>query len=81
MNHLYKIKRKQVDQSNETFFVRTLPRLIQTAILNSIFFRGFMKPGGVPDHYRAARLVLKDFVTGKLIYCQAPPNVDQVWTL
>jgi hypothetical protein len=37
-----------------------------------------MKPGGVPDHSRAARLILKDFVQGKLIYCQAPPNVNQV---
>jgi large subunit GTPase 1 len=37
-----------------------------------------MKPGGVPDHYRAARLVLKDFVQGKLIFCQAPPGVNRV---
>jgi len=40
--------------------------------------RGFMKPGGVPDESRAARLILKDFVTGKLLFCKAPPNVEQV---
>ena len=39
--------------------------------------RGFMKPGGVPDHFRAARIVLKDYVQGKLLYCKAPPGVDQ----
>jgi len=39
--------------------------------------RGFMKPGGVPDETRAARLILKDFVTGKLLVCKAPPGYDQ----
>jgi hypothetical protein len=37
-----------------------------------------MKPGGVPDHTRAARLILKDYVQGKLVFCQAPPNFNQV---
>ena len=27
--------------------------------------RGFVKGGGMPDHARAARMVLKDFVEGK----------------
>ena len=39
--------------------------------------RGFMKPGGVPDETRAARVILKDFVTGKLLVCKAPPGYDQ----
>ena len=39
--------------------------------------RGFVKGGGMPDHARGARMVLKDFVEGKLVFCQAPPNVDQ----
>ena len=42
--------------------------------------RGFMKPGGVPDESRAARVILKDLVTGKLLFTKAPPDVDQVWT-
>lgn len=37
--------------------------------------RGFMKPGGVPDQARAARVMLKDYVLGKLLYCQAPPTM------
>ena len=39
-----------------------------------------MKPGGVPDESRAARVILKDLVTGKLLFTKAPPDVDQVWT-
>ena len=39
--------------------------------------RGFMKPGGVPDESRAARVILKDFVSGKLLFCKAPPNIEQ----
>jgi len=39
--------------------------------------RGLMKAGNTPDHVRAARIVLKDFVQGKLVFCQAPPNEDQ----
>jgi len=32
---------------------------------------------GIPDAPRAARIVLKDFVNGKLLHCSAPPGVDQ----
>jgi len=39
--------------------------------------RGYMKPGGVPDQHRAARLVLRDYVSGKLLFCRAPPEEDQ----
>lgn len=40
--------------------------------------RGFRKAGhqGNPDDARAARIILKDFVNGKLIYCHPPPGVD-----
>eukprot|EP00090_Calanus_glacialis_P022464 TRINITY_DN3466_c0_g1_i1.p1 TRINITY_DN3466_c0_g1~~TRINITY_DN3466_c0_g1_i1.p1 ORF type:complete len:576 (+),score=209.32 TRINITY_DN3466_c0_g1_i1:32-1759(+) len=39
--------------------------------------RGFMTSGGRPDQSRAARIVLKDYVSGKLLFCEAPPGVDQ----
>lgn len=39
--------------------------------------RGFMTANGEPDNSRAARLVLKDFVNGKLLYCYTPPSVRQ----
>lgn len=39
--------------------------------------RGFMTANGQPDNARAARYILKDFINGKLIFCNAPPNVPQ----
>jgi large subunit GTPase 1 len=37
--------------------------------------RGFMKAGyGMPDESRVARLLLKDYVSGKLLYCYPSPN-------
>jgi len=39
--------------------------------------RGFMTSGGRPDQSRAARIILKDYVAGKLLFCEAPPGVDQ----
>ena len=39
--------------------------------------RGFMTARGLPDNPRSARVILKDFVRGKLLYCVAPPGSDQ----
>ncbi len=37
--------------------------------------RGFTKTGtGEPDESRAARYILKDYVSGKLLFCHPPPN-------
>lgn len=37
--------------------------------------RGFQTQGvGQPDESRAARVVLKDYVNGKLLYCEPPPG-------
>ena len=37
--------------------------------------RGFAKTGqGQPDESRAARYVLKDYVSGKLLFCHPPPD-------
>ncbi|OMH86361.1 Large subunit GTPase 1 [Zancudomyces culisetae] len=39
--------------------------------------RGLTKSGqGNPDESRAARIILKDYVTGKLLYTHPPPSVD-----
>uniref|UniRef100_A0A0B7B2U5 Large subunit GTPase 1 homolog n=1 Tax=Arion vulgaris TaxID=1028688 RepID=A0A0B7B2U5_9EUPU len=37
--------------------------------------RGFMNARGVPDGPRSARYILKDFVKGKLLYCEPPPGI------
>lgn len=36
-----------------------------------------MTARGQPDQSRSARLVLKDYVNGKLLYCHAPPGFKQ----
>ncbi|PIC54906.1 hypothetical protein B9Z55_000004 [Caenorhabditis nigoni] len=47
-------------------------------LLNSLaFMRGFMASSGIPDCSRAARLMFKDVVSGKLMWAAAPPGVDQ----
>lgn len=47
-------------------------------LLNAYAYnRGFMTANGQPDNSRAARYILKDYMNGKLLYCQAPPTVDQ----
>ncbi|CAF1255037.1 unnamed protein product [Adineta steineri] len=38
--------------------------------------RGFMTHKGIPDGSRAARLLLKDYINGKLLYCYPPPGYD-----
>jgi large subunit GTPase 1 len=41
------------------------------------FMKGFMSSSGIPDCSRAARLILKDVVNGKLRCIAAPPGVPQ----
>lgn len=36
-----------------------------------------MTANGQPDNARAARYILKDFINGKLLFCNAPPSVPQ----
>lgn len=31
---------------------------------------------GIPDGSRSARLILKDYVNGKLLFCYPPPGYD-----
>lgn len=38
--------------------------------------RGFMTARGTPDGPRAARYILKDYVKGKLLYCEPPPGIS-----
>ncbi|CAO3591643.1 unnamed protein product [Absidia cylindrospora] len=39
--------------------------------------RGYFRSSqGNPDESRAARYILKDYVNGKLLFCHAPPGID-----
>ncbi|XP_030072605.1 large subunit GTPase 1 homolog [Microcaecilia unicolor] len=40
------------------------------------YMRGFMTAHGQPDQPRSARYILKDYVSGKLLYCHPPPAID-----
>ncbi|XP_072036125.1 large subunit GTPase 1 homolog [Amphiura filiformis] len=40
------------------------------------YMRGYMTHKGLPDGPKSARVVLKDYVKGKLLYCNCPPGVD-----
>lgn len=39
--------------------------------------RGQVASSGLPDETRASRTILKDYLSGKLLFCYAPPNVEQ----
>ncbi|GMT28519.1 hypothetical protein PFISCL1PPCAC_19816, partial [Pristionchus fissidentatus] len=41
------------------------------------FLRGMMSSSGVPDCSRAARLLVKEVVVGKILWVAAPPSHDQ----
>ncbi|CAH2008687.1 unnamed protein product [Acanthoscelides obtectus] len=41
------------------------------------YSRGYMTANGQPDMARAARYILKDYLNGELLYCHAPPGIDQ----
>lgn len=31
---------------------------------------------GLPDEAKASKIILKEFVNGKLLYCKLPPNYN-----
>lgn len=39
--------------------------------------RGHVASSGLPDETRASRTILKDYLSGKLLFCYAPPNEEQ----
>ncbi|XP_023675700.2 large subunit GTPase 1 homolog [Paramormyrops kingsleyae] len=39
------------------------------------YMRGFMTAHGQPDQSRSARYILKDYVSGKLLYCHPPAHI------
>ncbi|KAG8905475.1 hypothetical protein FRC00_013237, partial [Tulasnella sp. 408] len=66
------IKRKSVDEGGDGRSVTEWDFLAAYAIA-----RGFARSSvGNPDEARAARYILKDYVNGKLLYCQPPPGVQ-----
>ncbi|KAG8893404.1 hypothetical protein FRC01_013614 [Tulasnella sp. 417] len=66
------IKRRSVDEGGDGTSVTEWDFLAAYAIA-----RGFARSSvGNPDEARASRYILKDYVNGKLLYCQPPPGVQ-----
>ncbi|XP_039437721.1 large subunit GTPase 1 homolog [Culex pipiens pallens] len=53
------------------------PPYSEELLLAFAYNRGYMTANGQPDQSRGSRYVLKDYVNGKLLYCYAPPEVEQ----
>lgn len=52
--------------------------IVADDLLNAFgFMRGYMTARGLPDISRAARRICKDYINGKILYCEPPPNVDK----
>lgn len=47
-------------------------------LLNAFgYMRGYMTPRGLPDISRASRVICKDYINGKILYCEPPPSADK----
>lgn len=52
--------------------------IVADDLLNALgFMRGYMTARGLPDVSRAARKVCKDYINGKILYCEPPPSADR----
>eukprot|EP01130_Rhizamoeba_saxonica_P010586 TRINITY_DN434_c0_g1_i2.p1 TRINITY_DN434_c0_g1~~TRINITY_DN434_c0_g1_i2.p1 ORF type:complete len:563 (-),score=139.51 TRINITY_DN434_c0_g1_i2:870-2558(-) len=54
----------------------TRPPTAHEVLTAHAYVRGFMASHGVPDQSRSARILLKDYVNGKLLYCYPPNGID-----
>merc|ERR1712029_519473 len=72
--HVFEARYGLVLPRSEGSFVKVTSEKLLTAYGT---LRGFMTAGGRPDQARAARIILKDYVGGRLLYCEAPPGHDQ----
>lgn len=60
------------------FDIDAKQNIIAEDLLNAFgFMRGYMTARGLPDTSRAARKICKDYINGKILYCEPPPNADK----
>lgn len=60
------------------FDIDSKQNIIAEDLLNALgFMRGYMTARGLPDVSRAARRVCKDYINGKILYCEPPPDADR----
>lgn len=61
-----------LNQPSPHFFPTSLPLLRRALAVR----HGWTAGSGLPDESRAGRLVLRDYTSGKLVYCVLPPSTD-----
>eukprot|EP00468_Gymnochlora_sp_CCMP2014_P014053 CAMPEP_0167770806 /NCGR_PEP_ID=MMETSP0110_2-20121227/18141_1 /TAXON_ID=629695 /ORGANISM="Gymnochlora sp., Strain CCMP2014" /LENGTH=715 /DNA_ID=CAMNT_0007660059 /DNA_START=186 /DNA_END=2333 /DNA_ORIENTATION=- len=72
-----RVTREQLSKLYGLVFPRTKPVTAATLLNAHARMRGFMKDHGRPDTSRSARVILSDYVNGKLLYCHPPPHLPQ----
>ena len=71
-----KVSRAQIQQTYSLIFPQ-YKEIGADELLNSYArMRSFYKDHGRPDEAHAARIILKDFCAGKLLYAHPPPGLD-----
>lgn len=60
------------------FDIDAKQNIVAEDLLNAFgFMRGYMTARGLPDTSRAARKICKDYINGKILYCEPPPDADR----
>jgi len=71
--HLYGISLPQPKEGEDP----QRPPTAQELLDRHAYIRGYMNRHGQPDHQRSGRVLLNDFVAGKLLYASPPPSVSE----
>lgn len=73
---MYAIKMKRATNAD------TGPTLTVTKFLDTFCHTRHMlnASSGTPDHHRASRIFIQDYVVGKLLFCHAPPSENGLMT-
>jgi large subunit GTPase 1 len=67
----------------ESYYKISLPQITSKKYNASIFLqifaakKGFVTGRGLPNESQAARLVLKDYTNGRLLFCHLRPDYDK----
>jgi len=72
-------QRTSLLQIEDNYSLRTLntPLDASEVLQAHALVKGFMTSSGRPDEARSSRYVLKDFNSGKLLYCHPPPQLSE----
>eukprot|EP00466_Bigelowiella_natans_P020862 jgi/Bigna1/53235/estExt_Genewise1Plus.C_170041 len=72
-----RVTRQQLHHLYALTFPVSKPVTAELLLSTHARMRGFMKDHGRPDTARSARIILSDFVNGKLVFAHPPPNLSR----